>query len=382
MTDTPTCATDRPIGPLRQCLRFLIPSRTLAGTLMRHFAGRVALLLLTLVVVLQSLDLLNRSDDILASGAGSEALLRYVRLRLPELISQFTPFAVLLASLFSLAGLAQSSEITVMRATGLTPTRILMPFLLVALGVAALHMLFHDQVTVPASRTLAHWQDQEYAMDGPDPSDTATDVWLDDGHRIVQAEGVTPLMGRVLMQTVTVFRRGADGLLDESLKADLAIRENGRWTLYNVRRFDLADHRMVTQETAPLTFNLPEDQLFARLDRPAHLGLGRLWQSINALESAGVAAFSLKTALIHRIAQPLAALVMPLLAAFVGFSMPRRGGRILRVVAGLGLGFGYFVLDSTLLALGTMGVAPSMLAGAGATLVFFLIGASITVRAH
>ncbi len=88
----------------------------------RMFFVRFIGLLIFFVIILQMLDLLNRSSDILSpEGAGMPSVLRYISLRTPQIISQFTPFAALLGVVLTLAGLSHTSEITVMRAARRCP---------------------------------------------------------------------------------------------------------------------------------------------------------------------------------------------------------------------------------------------------------------------
>ena len=77
----------------------------------RMFLLRFLGLLIFFVIILQMLDLLNRSSDIMAAeGANASSLLRYIMLRAPMIASQFTPFAALLGIVMTLAGLSHTSE--------------------------------------------------------------------------------------------------------------------------------------------------------------------------------------------------------------------------------------------------------------------------------
>ena len=59
---------------------------------------RIFAVLVMLVMVLQMLDLLGESGDILAyPGNGEAQLWRYVLLRAPQIVARFLPYSVLLA---------------------------------------------------------------------------------------------------------------------------------------------------------------------------------------------------------------------------------------------------------------------------------------------
>ena len=85
------------------------PSRTLTWYLGKTFVVRILAVLVMLVLVLMMLDLLSNAADILAySGNGEPELLRYVSLRIPQLIARFLPYSVLLATIIGLVTLNQN----------------------------------------------------------------------------------------------------------------------------------------------------------------------------------------------------------------------------------------------------------------------------------
>ena len=109
------------------------PSRQLTIYLAKTFALRIVAVLAMLVLVLMMLDLLGQTGDILAAeGNGEPELLHYVSLRVPQLIARFLPYSVLLATIITLATLNQNSEVTAMKAAGLSAHQILAPLLLTA----------------------------------------------------------------------------------------------------------------------------------------------------------------------------------------------------------------------------------------------------------
>ena len=95
------------------------PSRSLTVYLARLFITRILAVLVMLVLILQMLDLLSESGNILGyPGNGEAQLWTYVSLRIPQLIARFLPYSVLLATIITLA----ESEYSIQRAL-LTPFR-------------------------------------------------------------------------------------------------------------------------------------------------------------------------------------------------------------------------------------------------------------------
>ena len=82
----------------------------------------------------------------------------------------------------------------------------------------------------------------------------------------------------------------------------------------------------------------------------------------------------------HKIAGPLSAVLMPLLAGVAGFGLARSGVLFVRVVIGMALGFAYFVADNFALAMGNFGAYPPLLAAWAPFLLFLLIGEAVLIR--
>jgi lipopolysaccharide export system permease protein len=146
----------------------------------KMFAVRVVAVLLMLVMVLQALDLLSESGEILAvHGNGQAQLLTYVGLR-AQLVARFLPYSVLLATIITLITLNQNSEVIAMKAAGISAHQMLAPLFLVAAVISVGNFAFNERIVTRSTATLKAWQDAHY---GPMPTDTTarSNVWLQDG---------------------------------------------------------------------------------------------------------------------------------------------------------------------------------------------------------
>jgi lipopolysaccharide export system permease protein len=92
---------------------------SLSAYLTRIMLVRTAAAAAALMGLLQLIDLLERTSDILARG-GVLQIFHYMFLRLPFVFQQVAPFAVLAGAIFTFSQLARNSELVVMRITGLS----------------------------------------------------------------------------------------------------------------------------------------------------------------------------------------------------------------------------------------------------------------------
>jgi len=356
------------------------PSRTLTLYLARLFVTRVLAVLVMLVLVLQMLDLLGESGKILSHpGNGEAELLRYVSLRMPQLVARFLPYSALLATIITLATLNQNSEVIAMKAAGMSAHQVLAPLILAAMAVACVSFAFNERVVTRATATLAAWKDTEY---GPVPEDSGIrrNVYFADGTNILTAETLTGEGANVVMQGVTFYRRDANAMIVEQLRSPRATFADPGWRLERPTRF--AVQTAQTQQLQPIVVaeGITPDQVAISGVNADAQNVIELRRSIDLLDDAGRRTEELEGKWWHKFSGPLSAVLMPLLGAVAAFGLARSGQLFVRAVIGMALGFAYFVVDNAALAMGNFGSYPPLLAAWAPFLLFFLIGETVLVR--
>ena len=356
------------------------PSRTLTVYLARLFITRIFAVLFMLTLVLQMLDLLGESGDILAHpGNGQAQLLYYVSLRIPQLIARFLPYSVLLATIITLATLNRNSEVISMKAGGLSAHQILAPLIASALIVSGVSFLFNERVVTRATAALSAWEAVDY---GPVPktSNTRTNLYLAEGRDIMQAGTLAGEGNAMVMTQVTYYRRDASGTIVEQLRAPRATYANPGWRMDNATRFDASSVTTTRVASAVVAKGITPTRVAITGVDPDAEGLFKLSNSIDAMQVAGRRTSELRGAWWHKLSGPLAAALMPLLGAVAAFGLARSGQLLIRAVIGMALGFAYFVFDNAALAIGNFGGYPPFVAAWAPFLLFALIGETVLIR--
>lgn len=362
----------------RTLRRLFVPSRTLARYMVRMHLGRFFGILIGLTAVLQMLDLLAQSDEIMAAeGANWVSIVSYISMRAPQLISQFVPFTALLATLLTLATLNQNSEVVVMKASGLSAHRILLPLGMASFLIGAGHFIFNETIVVNANADLEYWQDHGYAVDLPPSTGPTGRVWLREGGTVVLVEAVSQIRNRVVLDKVSLYERDDKGKLQAMVHADFAWYQDGQWTLHEVRRFDAATHEMTIAASQRWNIETRPERFQALTVKPDHVSFPKLWDSMKELKKDGLPTERLMASFLQKIAGPASSLLMPLLAAVAAFGVHRAGNLVIRIVFGMALGFSFFVADNFMLAMGEFGVAPPFLAAWAPFFLFLVLGYAV-----
>ena len=356
------------------------PSRTLTFYLSRLFITRILAVLVMLVLVLQMLDLLGQTAKILGHpGNGEAELLTYVSLRMPQLISRFMPYSVLLATIITLATLNQNSEVISMKAGGLSAHQILAPLMLTALAVSVVSFAFNERIVTRATATLKAWDAADY---GPIPKDSGvkSNVYLNDGGNILLAASLSGRGANIVMENVTWYERDASGMIVEQLRSPRATYANPGWKLEAPERFNVKTAKTDDLASAVVAKGIEPSQIaISKVDADAQ-SIFELSHSIRMLKEAGRRTSELEGAWWHKISGPLSAVLMPLLGAVAAFGLARSGQLLIRAIIGMALGFAYFVLDNAALAMGNFGGYPPFVAAWAPFVLFALVGETVLVR--
>lgn len=345
---------------------------TLSHYLFKLMGTRILSALAVLVGILQILDLLDVTTEILERKLGSWGVAYYALLRLPRLFEQAAPLAVLAGSLFAFAKLAGDSATTAMRSSGVSAYRVTVMALPVAL-ILALGQLAIGAVIAPRTDArLSQWWE---ASEPTDLAKKVDPVTFRVGDEVVVAVPRDPF-GRSLEQ-VTIYRRDETGRLSQRTSAERAVYDGKAWRLIEPR-FETLGPNSISEGAA-------SEANWSRTLTPADvrtLAMGQTSVSPAEAKRALAGGLSIRprtfydTQLQRAWAAPVACLVMLLLAAPTSMANFRGGGATLLVQC-LASGLLFLVFDGAFTALGESGAAPPLLAAWAAPAMFAALGLTI-----
>ncbi|MES2884213.1 MAG: LptF/LptG family permease [Pseudomonadota bacterium] len=355
-------------------------SALLSGPLPRYLRQLLALRVLAVLIalggLLQILDLLDATTDIMARGQGIGGVGHYISLRAPTLLLQALPLAALIGAVFAFSTLAKQHEVIAMRAAGLPFRRVVLILLPTVLLIAAAQWLLAEVVVPKSQRALTSWW-----ASLPSPSDETPDaelLWFKSGGVLIGVARAHP-DGR-LLEGVRIFRRDEGGHLVTRTLAARASYADRRWTLSDAAITDFA-----TATTAPAVPLLAWETAL----RPSDV------QRLSAAEpyvSGGLAAAVLtgentgsKTPAFYRtrvqkaFADPAMALVMLLLATPVAVALTR-GAKGAPMLVSLGTGLLFLLTHGLCSALGEAGLIEPLAAAWISPAAFGLLGLIFLLR--
>ena len=313
--------------------------------------------------------------------------LLYVALLIPNHLYELLPISVLIGSIFVMARLAQSSEYTILRTSGLGPWRALK--LLLGLGAlfVVLSFLVGDYLA-PVSERMSQLLKARYrgAI-----TVGQTRAWLKEkqAHNTFVAN-VKVLSTRNDMEGVQVFEFDNKGSIVSVTQAPIAVfSENASWLLKNATRteFDFQssprDPRQTGKPAAGVTRTVVEsfrwpteitpEMVSVALLKPERMGTLDLFNYIRHLDANAQNAQRYEIEFWKKVFYPLSCLVMVMLALPFAYLHFRSGGIASYVFAGVMIGISFFLLNNVFGYIGNLQNWQPWLAAATPGLVYMAI---------
>lgn len=336
--------------------------------------GKWTLLALgTIAMLLQMIDVVEQGDVFVKRGMGLGDVARYAELRLPSIVQQSVPMAALAGAMAAFALFASRHEITAIRAAGLSQWRVLAMAAPVALVLLGATFALGEWAT-PASqaRLAAWWQATEPASE--ERAERAR--WFRLERDVIRVGAASP--GGTRLRDVQIFSRDEQGRVAQRISAAQAAYGSSGWMLSGVEvsRFSSDSIQRAPQARrawdAPL---LPDDVVAFFTAAPISAEAARRSLAQAAPVDRPETVFA--TRVQRSAAEPLAPLIMLLLALPLAFVAPRTGRAWPALLYASVGGLVYLVADGVLTVAAQVGYVPSVLGAWAAPVLAGLVGLNV-----
>lgn len=303
--------------------------------------------------------------------------LMYVALLVPSHLYELLPIAVLIGCVFVMARLAQSSEYTILRTSGLGPWLALKTLLKLGLVFTALTFVIGDYMAPPADRAAQLLK----ARFKGEITIGQTGAWLKERRGSSSASvNVRAILPDGSMSGVRIFEFSPDGYFLAQLEADKAQFRPGEWILQDARRAEFgttdADRVSVTRSTVAeyrWPTELTSDMVSAAVLNPSRMRLVDLFIYMRHLEANKQTAQRYQIEFWRKVFYPLSCLVMVVLALPFAYLHFRSGGIAGYVFGGVMAGISFFLLNNVFSFVGNLQNWHPWLTAAAPSLIYSVI---------
>jgi lipopolysaccharide export system permease protein len=314
------------------------------------------------------------------------AAIEYFLWDMPQYLLYVIPMAMLLGTLLAMQRLSAESEITAMKAGGVSLYRITVPFAMVGLVVAVVSLGVQEFLVPLANDRAAYIREAVIKHLSPAAGNLTIVTQLPGGGKQVTIAGSLDAATESLLN-VTVLRYDREQRLVQMIVSDRANYSEPTWTFRNATTYEFTggdvtgtlvsptlevDIGQRPNQVAKRTATITDPENLSRAEITAALAQAGLSESQRRSFTATYAA---------KLARPFASLVFVLIAVPLGLR-PVRGG-------GTGLGFGlavaivfvYYVIATMCLSIGALAYGLAGIAAWTPNALFSLIGLWLLRRA-
>jgi LPS export ABC transporter permease LptG/LPS export ABC transporter permease LptF len=376
----PTAAMQR----LRRTLRSRFPL-ILDEYVMRSYMRNLALVLATLIGLFLIFTFFELIGDIIRFRTPLVTVGEYLVNLIPYILYNVTPLCALVATLITFGTLSRTSELTAMKANGMSLYRVVAPVMLIAV-MLSVGLFSFDEAYLPAAnrrqealrsvikgkpaQTFQH-PDRKWMSGHADSKGAPRRIFYYQFFDADQDIFANISVFEFEPGTFALGRRITAESAHWSPQAHAWIFENG-W----VRTFQgssVADYRTFGATTFPAIHETPS--YFKKEDRPSQeMSYSELRHYIADLSQSGFDTTRLRVQLNRKLAYPLITLMMTILAVPFALSAGKRGS-LAGMATALSLAIGYWVIAGLFENLGNVNSLPALVAAWSPDLIFGITGA-------
>jgi LPS export ABC transporter permease LptG/LPS export ABC transporter permease LptF len=363
--------------------------RILDGYVVREFLFMFFLVLAGFVLLILVFTVFDLLRDILAHNIGWSTVGEYLINLTPSMLYQITPLAVLIAVLVTFGVLNRNSEIIAMKACGISLYRLVIPIVSIA-AILSISLFLFDQYSLPQANRR---QEALRNFIKGKPAQTV----LHPEHNWIFGQPRPGEPGRIFyyqffdrdrneFANLSVFEFDPSTFaLSRRIFAARAVWQpaSASWRFLNGWQRDIngatiSDYHEFAQTSFAEIHEAP-DYFEKESLQSQEMNFGQLDHYIQDLSQSGFDTMKLRVKLWQKLAYPLMAVVMAVLAIPFALSMGRRGS-LTGVAVAIAVTLIYIVFNDLFEGLGSVNYLPAALAAWASDLLFGLVGGYLLLR--
>ena len=356
---------------------------------LREFLTTFALVLVSFVLLMLVFTFFERLGDIIRNRTPLVTVGAYLFNLIPSMVYTMLPLGVLVAVLVTFGVLNRSSELTAMKATGISIYRVIVPVLAIAAIFAVTLFLFDESYLPGANRRQEALlsvikgrpaqtflrPDQQWIFGRQEPGKAGRIYYyqfFDPDHDRFANLSVFEFDPENFALTRRIFADTAhwDQHLNQWIFEDGWDRHFQSEAISSYDRFSLSTFAALHED--PAYFKKENHQ-------SSEMSFLELSRYIHDLRQSGFDTMRLRVQLDHKLSYPLITLIMAVLGVPFALSMGKRGS-LSGIAAALSVAIAYWVTAGIFDAMGNVNLLPAFLAAWSPDLLFGLAGGYLLLK--
>jgi len=326
------------------------------------------------IVIYLSIDFFGRIDKFLEAELALSLIVAFFLYKIPLIVSQIIPIAVLLGVLAAFGLMVKNNEILALKSGGISLHYLLLPIAVIGICLTIFLFIF-SEVVVPISVVKAN-RIEEMTSRAKMTTSKGKNIWIRGNQSITHISYYNPVDQKISGISIANFNK--EFSLTSRINAKTGKYIDGDWVFFDCL---LQQHLNSSDEEQQVTFYdekiypidlLPSDLL--RVARESEeLPFLDLYKYIQKVESQGYDAAKYRVDFYAKTAFPFICLNLSMLGAGLALRNSIKEGMAVSFSYGILTIFIYWSFYSFCLSIGYGNVLPPMLAAWSANIIFFCV---------
>lgn len=329
--------------------------RTLDKYILKELAAPLLIGTVSVVLMFLANTLIAYAQEVFSREIPIESVLQYLLLKVPQTLNMTLPVGVTLAGSLAVSRLIRESELTAMRAAGISIKRIMVPFLVVGALVALLSFYLAEYVTPKTEARATETMRKIFAS--AEAVDLRSNVLLKLNNGEYHASIGTVRKndkGQVVIEDILVFQKPKRGE-DWVVQAPNALYDDGLLQLFDAKAIKLSGDQaqFFYPDIWEINLRMSLDDFFG-VQAPEAMSISELRKSMTEWKAEGQDTRAVEIVFHNKLAVPAACLIFALFAPVSALYFSR-GGAFVGVLVAIVIVFLYYniwILTSQVLSKG------------------------------
>jgi lipopolysaccharide export system permease protein len=354
--------------------------RYILSLLVKNFAIGLAMFTFLFLMV----DFLDRIDNVLAEKASPLLVLQYFMYKIPLMVNLMLPVACMFTTLFTFGLLSKSSEITAMRASGLTIAWLSRPLLYFSLMLSVFSLILGELVIPVSERKQKELYNIDIRQKDKRGGYSQTDFWWRRGNSFFTVNLFDSRTST--LQAFSEFEINSTWEVVKRTDAQEATWLDSvvGWTMKNVSLYHLDSNPIKVEQLPALPLPIKEQprDFYDFRTEPSTMGFFELRRFIKDQRNNGIATAQYLPDMYNKLGFPLVIVITALVVLPFTLRPARSGSMAFSSLAAIFIAFAYFAVDSFSISMGRAELLPAFLAGWMANIVMGIVAVVLNLGAE
>lgn len=331
-----------------------------------------------ITVIMLSSFLFQLTDLIIVKDVPLPKVLRLLVYKLPEIIVQTFPMAVLFATMSGLGRLNRENEFTALRMGGISLYRLIVPLLIFGIIISGMTYLLNEEI-VPRSNHRAQNIIRFSILKEAMPGIEENIFFKGPKGRLFYVEEYREKTS--VMNRVVIYNFPTNSQYPEIITAESGRVIKNKWLLQDgiIHRYGKQGHLTLETSFEVMEIGLARDikKFYGNQKTPSEMSRKELAKEINLFRESGIKVNSLLVDYHLKLATPFIPLIFILIGA--PLSLGNKDSRVLNIILTIVIIFLYYFLISLFRSLGRNGVLPPLVVAWSPNIIFAIVGTILLI---